>query len=61
MIGVSFSESPTENFLSETGVGTRDIRIMTRKTLNEPGIPFASIHLSSATSFWLPLEPKIVF
>ncbi|XP_031130642.1 homeobox-leucine zipper protein ROC1-like [Ipomoea triloba] len=40
--------------------GADNVRIMTKKVLNEAGIP-SGVHLSAATSFWLPIEPKRVF
>ncbi|PWA65542.1 homeobox-leucine zipper protein MERISTEM L1 [Artemisia annua] len=41
-------------------VGADDVRVMTRKIMDDPGKP-SGIVLSAATSFWLPIPPKQVF
>lgn len=44
-----------------TGSGTdENVRIMTRKSVDDPGRP-PGVVLSAATSFWLPVPPKMVF
>lgn len=56
--GVSASTAHTWTTLS--GTGADDVRVMTRKSVDDPGRP-AGIVLSAATSFWLPVSPKRVF
>ncbi|ESQ55191.1 hypothetical protein EUTSA_v10024488mg [Eutrema salsugineum] len=43
-----------------TTTGSDDVRVMTRKSMDDPGRP-PGIVLSAATSFWLPVSPKRVF
>lgn len=42
------------------GVGDEDIRVMTRKSVDDPGEP-SGIVLSAATSVWLPVSPQRLF
>ncbi|RAL44857.1 hypothetical protein DM860_003616 [Cuscuta australis] len=56
--GVGASTAHTWTTLS--GSGTDDVRVMTRKSIDDPGRP-PGIVLSAATSFWLPVPPKRVF
>ncbi|MBA0816038.1 hypothetical protein Gohar_000743 [Gossypium harknessii] len=56
--GVSASTAHTWTTLS--GTGADDVRVMTRKSVDDPGRP-PGIVLSAATSFWLPVSPKRVF
>ncbi|XP_074270029.1 homeobox-leucine zipper protein PROTODERMAL FACTOR 2-like [Silene latifolia] len=56
--GVGASTAHTWTTLS--GSGGDDVRVMTRKSLDDPGRP-PGIVLSAATSFWLPVPPKRVF
>ncbi|PIA31967.1 hypothetical protein AQUCO_04700083v1 [Aquilegia coerulea] len=56
--GVSASTAHT--WTSLTGSGGEDVRVMTRKSVDDPGRP-AGIVLSAATSFWLPVVPKKLF
>lgn len=56
--GVSASTAHTWTTLS--GSGAEDVRVMTRKSIGDPGRP-PGIVLSAATSFWLPVAPKRVF
>ncbi|KAK4745329.1 hypothetical protein SAY87_011641 [Trapa incisa] len=56
--GVSASSAHTWTTLS--GTGGDDVRVMTRKSINDPGRP-PGIVLSAATSFWLPVLPKRIF
>ncbi|XP_061363112.1 homeobox-leucine zipper protein HDG2 isoform X2 [Gastrolobium bilobum] len=56
--GVSASTAHTWTTLS--GTGADDVRVMTRKSIDDPGRP-PGIVLSAATSFWLPVPPKRVF
>ncbi|KAA8526494.1 hypothetical protein F0562_008303 [Nyssa sinensis] len=56
--GVSASTAHTWTTLS--GSGADDVRVMTRKSIDDPGRP-PGIVLSAATSFWLPVPPNRVF
>ncbi|GMH05335.1 hypothetical protein Nepgr_007175 [Nepenthes gracilis] len=56
--GVGASTAHTWTALS--GSGADDVRVMTRKSMDDPGRP-PGIVLSAATSFWTPIPPKIVF
>ncbi|KAK9056379.1 hypothetical protein SSX86_027469 [Deinandra increscens subsp. villosa] len=56
--GVGASTAHTWTTLS--GSGPDDVRVMTRKSMDDPGRP-PGIMLSAATSFWLPIPPKQVF
>ncbi|KAK4733269.1 hypothetical protein R3W88_007530 [Solanum pinnatisectum] len=56
--GVGASTAHTWTTLS--GSGADDVRVMTRKSIDDPGRP-PGIVLSAATSFWLPVPPKRVF
>ncbi|GAB4859453.1 Homeobox-leucine zipper protein roc2 [Ancistrocladus abbreviatus] len=56
--GVSASTAQTWTTLS--GNGADDVRLMTRKSIDDPGRP-PGIVLSASTSFWLPVPPKRVF
>ncbi|GAB2215017.1 hypothetical protein Drorol1_Dr00019390 [Drosera rotundifolia] len=56
--GVSASTAHTWTTLS--GSGADDVRVMTRKSIDDPGRP-PGIVLSAATSFWLPVSPMKVF
>ncbi|PHT82931.1 Homeobox-leucine zipper protein MERISTEM L1, partial [Capsicum annuum] len=56
--GVGASTAHTWTTLS--GSGADDVRVMTRKSIDDPGRP-PGIVLSAATSFWLPVSPKRVF
>ncbi|XP_051124722.1 homeobox-leucine zipper protein MERISTEM L1-like [Andrographis paniculata] len=56
--GVGASTAHTWTTLS--GSGADDVRVMTRKSVDDPGRP-PGIVLSAATSFWLPVTPKRVF
>ncbi|PSS14423.1 Homeobox-leucine zipper protein [Actinidia chinensis var. chinensis] len=56
--GVSASNAHTWTTLS--GSGADDVRVMTRKSVDDPGRP-PGIVLSAATSFWLPVPPKRVY
>ncbi|CAH9093549.1 unnamed protein product [Cuscuta epithymum] len=56
--GVGASTAHTWTTLSGSGVD--DVRVMTRKSIDDPGRP-PGIVLSAATSFWLPVPPKRVF
>uniref|UniRef100_M8AUY8 Homeobox-leucine zipper protein ROC7 n=1 Tax=Aegilops tauschii TaxID=37682 RepID=M8AUY8_AEGTA len=42
------------------GTGAEDVRVMTRKSVDDPGRP-PGIILNAATSFWLPVPPSRVF
>ncbi|XP_054816204.1 homeobox-leucine zipper protein HDG2-like isoform X3 [Prosopis cineraria] len=56
--GVGASTAHTWTTLS--GTGADDVRVMTRKSVDDPGRP-PGIVLSAATSFWLPVPPIRVF
>ncbi|KAE8728819.1 Homeobox-leucine zipper protein MERISTEM L1 [Hibiscus syriacus] len=56
--GVGASTSHAWTTLSATG--SDDVRVMTRKSMDDPGRP-PGIVLSAATSFWIPVPPKRVF
>ncbi|OIV95012.1 hypothetical protein TanjilG_22209 [Lupinus angustifolius] len=56
--GVGASTSHAWTTLSATGCD--DVRVMTRKSMDDPGRP-PGIVLSAATSFWLSVPPKTVF
>ncbi|EEC83013.1 hypothetical protein OsI_28071 [Oryza sativa Indica Group] len=43
-----------------SGSGAEDVRVMTRKSVDDPGRP-PGIVLNAATSFWLPVPPTAVF
>ncbi|KAF0892488.1 hypothetical protein E2562_016796 [Oryza meyeriana var. granulata] len=43
-----------------SGSGAEDVRVMTRKSVDDPGRP-PGIVLNAATSFWLPVPSKRVF
>ncbi|KAK8496650.1 hypothetical protein V6N12_063910 [Hibiscus sabdariffa] len=56
--GVGASTAHAWTTLSATG--SDDVRVMTRKSMDDPGRP-PGIVLSAATSFWIPVPPKRVF
>ncbi|KDP20783.1 hypothetical protein JCGZ_21254 [Jatropha curcas] len=56
--GVGASTAHAWTTLSATG--SDDVRVMTRKSMDDPGRP-PGIVLSAATSFWIPVPPKKVF
>ncbi|KAM7506229.1 hypothetical protein LguiB_005133 [Lonicera macranthoides] len=56
--GVGASTAHTWTTLS--GSGADDVRVMTRKSMDDPGRP-PGIVLSAATSFWIPVTPRRVF
>ncbi|KAK4782816.1 hypothetical protein SAY86_007190 [Trapa natans] len=56
--GVGASTAHVWTTLSATG--SDDVRVMTRKSTDDPGRP-PGIVLSAATSFWLPVAPKRIF
>lgn len=56
--GVGASTAHAWTTLSATGCD--DVRVMTRKSADDPGRP-PGIVLSAATSFWLPVPPKRLF
>ncbi|WCJ20264.1 Homeobox-leucine zipper protein HDG2 [Euphorbia peplus] len=56
--GVGASTAHAWTTLSATG--SDDVRVMTRKSMDDPGRP-PGIVLSAATSFWIPVTPKRVF
>ncbi|KAG1365343.1 putative Homeobox-leucine zipper protein ROC2 [Cocos nucifera] len=52
--------STTHQWTTLSGSGAEDVRVMTRKSVDDPGKP-PGIVLNAATSFWLPVPPKRVF
>ncbi|XP_026448337.1 homeobox-leucine zipper protein HDG2-like isoform X2 [Papaver somniferum] len=56
--GVGASSSHTWTIIS--GNGADDVRVMTRKSVDDPGRP-PGIVLNAATSFWIPVPPKRIF
>ncbi|KAI4371661.1 hypothetical protein MLD38_009987 [Melastoma candidum] len=58
--GVGASTAHAWTTLSPMGPGPDNVRVMTRKSVDDPGRP-AGIVLSAAISFWLPIPPKRVF
>lgn len=56
--GVGASTAHSWTTLSATGCD--DVRVMTRKSLDDPGRP-PGIVLNAATSFWIPVSPKRAF
>lgn len=52
--------STTHTWTTLSGSGADDVRVMTRKSVDDPGRP-PGIVLSAATSFWIPVPPKQVF
>ncbi|KAH0436330.1 hypothetical protein IEQ34_026434 [Dendrobium chrysotoxum] len=54
------SASTTHQWTTLSGSGAEDVRVMTRKSVDDPGRP-PGIVLNAATSFWLPVVPKRVF
>nr|CAD1823226.1 unnamed protein product [Ananas comosus var. bracteatus] len=52
--------STTHQWTTLSGSGAEDVRVMTRKSIDDPGRP-PGIVLNAATSFWLPVSPKRVF
>ncbi|KAL5573311.1 hypothetical protein UlMin_022908 [Ulmus minor] len=52
--------STTHTWTTLSGTGADDVRVMTRKSVDDPGRP-PGIVLSAATSFWLPVSPNRVF
>ncbi|PQQ17912.1 hypothetical protein Pyn_34000 [Prunus yedoensis var. nudiflora] len=64
MMVISFyagvSASTTHTWTTLSGTGADDVRVMTRKSVDDPGRP-PGIVLSAARCFWLPIPPKRVF
>ncbi|WJX82464.1 Homeobox-leucine zipper protein hdg1 [Trifolium repens] len=58
--GVCASTVHKWNKLNEAGNVGEDVRVMTRKSVDDPGEP-PGIVLSAATSVWLPASPQKVF
>ncbi|XP_057453093.1 homeobox-leucine zipper protein HDG2-like, partial [Lotus japonicus] len=54
------SASTAHSWTTISGTGADDVRVTTRKSVDDPGRP-PGIVLSAATSFWLPVPPKRVF
>ncbi|CAL9207583.1 unnamed protein product [Musa hybrid cultivar] len=52
--------SASHQWTTLSGSGAEDVRVMTRKSVDDPGRP-PGIVLNAATSFWLPVPPKRVF
>jgi homeobox-leucine zipper protein len=58
--GVCASTVHKWNKLNAAGNVGEDVRVMTRKSVDDPGEP-PGIVLSAATSVWLPASPQKVF
>ncbi|KAK9092109.1 hypothetical protein Syun_027020 [Stephania yunnanensis] len=58
--GTGVSTSTSHNWSLLCGTGDEDVRVMTRKSINDPGRP-SGIVLGAALSFWLPIPPKRIF
>jgi homeobox-leucine zipper protein len=58
--GVCASTVHKWNKLNASGNVGEDVRVMTRKSVDDPGEP-PGIVLSAATSVWLPASPQKVF
>ncbi|URE42446.1 cotyledon development, partial [Musa troglodytarum] len=54
------SASTAHQWTTLSGNGAEDVRVMTRKSVGDPGRP-PGIVLNAAKSFWLPVPPKRVF
>lgn len=54
------SASSVHTWTSLSGNGDDDVRVMTRKSVDNPGEPHGIV-LSAATSLWLPVPPQRVF
>ncbi|KAL6844550.1 hypothetical protein ACP4OV_026223 [Aristida adscensionis] len=52
--------SAAHQWTTLSGSGAEDVRVMTRKSVDDPGRP-PGIVLNAATSFWLPVPPRRVF
>ncbi|KAL6659491.1 hypothetical protein ACP70R_003531 [Stipagrostis hirtigluma subsp. patula] len=52
--------SSTHQWTTLSGSGAEEVRVMTRKSVGDPGRP-PGIILNAATSFWLPAPPARVF
>ncbi|XP_062195089.1 homeobox-leucine zipper protein ROC7-like [Phragmites australis] len=52
--------STTHQWTTLSGSGAEDVRVMTRKSVDDPGRP-PGIILNAATSFWLPVPPARIF
>ncbi|CAM8955839.1 unnamed protein product [Rhodiola kirilowii] len=57
---VGVSASITHTWTTLSGTGADDVRVMTRKSIDDPGRP-PGIVLSAATSFWVAVPPSRVF
>lgn len=54
------SASTAHQWTTVSGNGAEDVRVMTRKSVGDPGRP-PGIVLNAAKSFWLPVPQKRVF
>ncbi|BBN16838.1 homeobox-leucine zipper protein [Marchantia polymorpha subsp. ruderalis] len=54
------SASTVHTWTTLAGSGEDDVRVMTRKSVDNPGEPHGIV-LSAATSLWLPVSPQRVF
>jgi homeobox-leucine zipper protein len=52
--------STTHQWTTLSGSGAEDVRVTTRKSVDDPGRP-PGIILNAATSFWLPVLPARIF
>ncbi|XAR55396.1 hypothetical protein NMG60_11035457 [Bertholletia excelsa] len=57
---VGVSPPPVHSWTALSGSGADDVRVMTQKSVDDPGRP-PGIVINAATAFWLPVPPKAVF
>ncbi|XAR55395.1 hypothetical protein NMG60_11035456 [Bertholletia excelsa] len=57
---VGVSPPPVHSWTALSGSGADDVRVMTQKSVDDPGRP-PGIVINAATAFWLPVPPKTVF
>ncbi|KAF8702504.1 hypothetical protein HU200_032884 [Digitaria exilis] len=58
--GVSASSAEWSKLDGLTGSMRKDVRVMARKSVDEPGVP-PGVVLSAATSVWVPVTPERLF
>ena len=58
--GVSASSAEWSKLDVLTGSMRKDVRVMVRKSVDEPGVP-PGVVLSAATAVWMPVTPERLF
>jgi len=58
--GVSASSAEWNKLDGLTGCMRKDVRVMVRKSVDEPGVP-PGVVLSAATAVWMPVTPERLF